>query len=184
MAEQKSEDHITMANIDNLTEDELRRLEELYKEQCLPMHRLLMLIPFNLAIMGGAMYYTININHYRKRLFSPKNYKFGQIVKYGTIQTLAFLTVYLGGTALISGLYNPVEYLRGLAKIKGKQIDNSLQFDPFFQKHVLFSMLDFFGLSDKLVSQIQTEIQDKKTKLENSNYFSEDTKKHMNEKQD
>ena len=41
------------------------------------MHRLLMLIPFNLAIMGGAMYYTININHYRKKLFSPKNYKFG-----------------------------------------------------------------------------------------------------------
>ena len=66
-----------MENIDNLTENELRRLEEIYKEQCLPMHRLLMLIPFNLALMGGAMYYTININHYRKKLFSPKNYKFG-----------------------------------------------------------------------------------------------------------
>ena len=32
MAEKKSEEHITMENIDNLTENELRRLEELYKE--------------------------------------------------------------------------------------------------------------------------------------------------------
>lgn len=79
------------------------------------------------------MYYTINFKYYSKLLFKPKTFGFKEIIKYGTLQSLAFTSFYIAGTILITGIYNPVEYMRGLAKIKGKQIDNALKFDPNFQ---------------------------------------------------
>ena len=115
-----TDNEITMENIDKLTEEELKMLEKRYKDEHLPTYRLLLLVPFNLITAGFTMYYTINFKYYSKKLFKPKTFGFREVVRYGTIQSIVFTSFYLLGTAAITGLYNPVEYMRGLAKIKGK----------------------------------------------------------------
>lgn len=69
-------DHISMQNIDNLTEDELKLLEQKYKDEHLPMYRLLLLVPFNLITAGCTMYYTIHFKHYSKKFFKPQQFGF------------------------------------------------------------------------------------------------------------
>jgi hypothetical protein len=60
----EDDSHITMDNIDNLTEDELRILERKYKEVHLPSYRLYMLLPYNIVAGGLTMYYTINFKKF------------------------------------------------------------------------------------------------------------------------
>lgn len=83
-----SKDHITMENIESLTEDELRILEQKYKEEHLPTHRLLLLVPFNILTAGCTMYYTLHFKYYSKKLFKPRSFGFKEIIKYGTVSAL------------------------------------------------------------------------------------------------
>ncbi|CAD8196969.1 unnamed protein product [Paramecium pentaurelia] len=175
------DDEIRMDNIENLTEEQLKILEQRYKEQYLPNYRLYLLVPFNLVTAGFTMYYTIHFKYYSKKLFSPKKFGFREVIKYGTIQSIVFTSFYILGTAAITGLYNPIEYMRGLAKIKGKQIDTALKFDPNFQKHFLFNLLDYFGVSDKVVNEVKDELLTQKNQLESKNYFSKETSKLLNQ---
>lgn len=172
---------ISMDNIDNLTEDQLRLLEQKYKDEHLPTYRLMLLVPYNIIVAGMTMYYTIHFKYYSKKLFQPKNYGFLSLIKYGTLQSITFMTVYIGGTALVTGVYNPISYLRGLAAIKGKQIDSALKFDPYVQQHFLFNMMKYFGLSQTLLVQAESEMTSQRQKLEDTKFFSEDTLKLLNQ---
>lgn len=59
----------------------------------------------------------------------------------------------MGGTCAVSGLWHPVDYLQGLARIKGKQIDTAVKFDPFVQEHFLYNTMQYFGLSKELLTK-------------------------------
>ncbi|CAD8117029.1 unnamed protein product [Paramecium sonneborni] len=165
------DDEIRMDNIDNLTEEQLKILEQKYKQQYLPNYRLYLLVPFNLITAGFTMYYTIHFKHYSKKLFSPQKFWFREVIKYGTIQSIVFTSFYILGTAAITGLYNPIEYMR----------DTALKFDPNFQKHFLYNLLDYFGVSDKVVNEVRDELLTQKNQLESKNYFSKETTKLLNQ---
>lgn len=124
LAPMESEDKFTMANLDNLTEDEIRIVEQRYKEKYLPRHRLYALIPYNLVVGGFCIYYTLNFRRFSKKLFKPKKFGILELFKYGTIQSAIFVTFYLLGTCAVTGLWNPIQYVRDIAKIQGKIIDN------------------------------------------------------------
>jgi hypothetical protein len=90
-------------------------------------------------------------HRFSKKLFKPRSRSLLEVIKYGTIQSICFLTLYVGGTALVTGFWHPVYYLRTLAMIKGKQIDNAVKFDPYVQEYFLFSMMSYFGLSKEMM---------------------------------
>ena len=118
-----------MENLDNLTEEEILAFEQKFKNQYLPNYRLFALVGYNIVVCGLSMYYTINFKKISKKIFKPRSYGFWDLCKFGTAQAIIFVSTYMVGTCAVTGLWNPVQYLRDLAKIKGKIIDNTLRHD-------------------------------------------------------
>ena len=84
---------------------------------------------------------------------------------------MAFLAVYIPGTLAVTGLWHPITYLHGLAKIKGKVIDNQLRFDESMQSNFLFGMMEYFGLSKDLLDKAKLDLEQQKEELEKRGYF-------------
>ena len=71
----------------------------------------------------------------------------------------------------MTNLWHPIKYLRGLAQIKGKIIDNQLRFDDSMQSNFLFGMMEYFGLSKDLVEKAKKDLDIQKEELEKRGYF-------------
>ena len=159
-----------------MTEDQIKEFEQKYKDHYLPRYRLYATIPYNIAVAGLCIYYTINYKKISKRLFKPKKFNSWELFKFGTYQSVAFLSFYFVGLCSVSGLWNPIQYVRDIARIQGKIIDTTLKHDEQVQKYVLFNALEYFGLSQNILNQAKQELQQDKEQLEQKNYFSEQTK--------
>lgn len=126
MSESKN---INWEALDKMNEEEIIQFEMDYKDKYLPKHRLYSIIPFNLLVGGMCYYYTVNFRSISKKYFKPKSFSLGQLFKYGTIQSVIFVTFYCTGMCSVTGLWHPIEYVRDIAKIKGKIIDKALRHD-------------------------------------------------------
>lgn len=142
-----------MENLDNLTEEEILAFEQKYKDENFPQSKIYGLVAYNVVVCGLSMYYTINFKKFSQKLFKPKKFGLMEIFKYGSIQSLVFVSTYILGTCIVTGMWNPVQYLRELAKIKGKIIDNTVRHDQQLQKYVLFDVMNYFGLSNDLLNK-------------------------------
>mmetsp|Transcript_56956 Transcript_56956/g.65253 ORF Transcript_56956/g.65253 Transcript_56956/m.65253 type:complete len:195 (-) Transcript_56956:80-664(-) len=158
-------------NLDNLSEEEILEVAKRYKEKNLPKWRLKAFLAYNIVFAGLTMYGTVNYRYYTAKFFKPRKYSLSEIIKIGTIQSASFVALYLFGTAAVTGLWNPVQYGRDLAKIHGKIVDNQIKFDKTAQKHVLFGFMEYFGLSPKVMEFAQQELDRQKQELEQRNYF-------------
>jgi len=89
----------------------------------------MLVIPYNIFVGGLTVYYTLNFKKMSKKLFKPKKYTLLEIFKYGTFQSIFFVSSYFFGLCCVTGLWHPVNYIHELALIKGKIIDTTLKFD-------------------------------------------------------
>ena len=97
---------------------------------------------------------------------------------------MAFLAVYIPGTLAVTDLWHPITYLHGLAKIKGKIIDNQLRFDDSMQSHFLFGMMEYFGLSKDLLDKAKLDLEHQKEELEKRGYFMKNPDDEIDDEED
>ena len=87
------------------------------------------------------------------------------------MQSVIFLAFYIPGNGLVTGLWHPILYLRGLSKIKGKILDNQVRFDEGTQESFLFEIMKSFGISQQIMENAKKDLQKQKEELEQKGYF-------------
>ncbi|KRX10627.1 hypothetical protein PPERSA_05447 [Pseudocohnilembus persalinus] len=166
-----------------MTEQQLKDFDRLYKDHYLPRHRLYMAVPYNIVVAGLCMYYTMNIRKISKKYFSPKKFGFLDLLKYGTIQAGVFVTGYVTGTMLVTGLWQPIQFARDISKIQGTIIDQTVRHDTKAQKYFLYNFMEYFGISQTVIEQAQKDLEKQKKELEESHFFTKETLKVLKEKE-
>ena len=68
-------------------------------------------------------------------------------------------------------MWHPIEYLRGLAKIQGKIIDNQIRFDETAQESILLGVMKYFGLSKDVMDKAKEDLNNQKEDLKKKGYF-------------
>lgn len=89
----------------------------------------------------------------------------------GTVQSVIFLSFYIPGNGLVTGLWHPIDYMRGLSKIKGKILDNQVRFDEGTQDSFLFEVMKSFGISQTILDNAKKDLAKQKEELEQKGYF-------------
>eukprot|EP01017_Pseudomicrothorax_dubius_P019759 TRINITY_DN2175_c0_g1_i2.p1 TRINITY_DN2175_c0_g1~~TRINITY_DN2175_c0_g1_i2.p1 ORF type:complete len:235 (-),score=60.71 TRINITY_DN2175_c0_g1_i2:111-815(-) len=162
---------LRIEDIDSYNEEQILALERRFKEENFPKWRLYLLIPYNLLVGYAAYKYTTNFGAISKRFFRPRNKGLWDLLKYGTIQSTAFVALYLLGFCTVTGLWHPIRYARTLAKIQGKIVDMEIRFDDQAQEHFLFGFMKYFGLSDQIINTAKNELNSQRKDLEDRKYF-------------
>ena len=108
---------------DEMTVPELRDLETLYKKVYFPSENFRNFAIWNAVYVAGTALYGWKLKTTATWLFPRKYYSFGELFKYGTINAVAMTTIYLLGSCICTGIWNPIERIRNLTHIQGKILD-------------------------------------------------------------
>ena len=79
------------------------------------------------------------------------------------------------GFLVVSGIYNPVAYLKTYSNIQAKIAGKTLRYDRSLQKNVLIETMRSFGLSEELIKKAEEELVESKRKILESGELSEES---------